>query len=232
MKLLIIEDEPGLREAISEALQRDSYLADGIDNAEDGLDMVRTGIYDLIILDIMLPRIDGLEFLRIIRNMHIDTPVILLTAISQLSYKLEGLNSGADDYITKPFEMEELLARIRTVLRRQDAASTAGSRSIIIGDLVLNPLNNSISKAGNDRSVQLAKKEFHILEYLMRNAGIILSREQITLKVWGYDSNAEYNNVDVYISYIRKKLSFLGVAVQIKAVRGLGYKIIEEAEND
>lgn len=232
MKLLIIEDEPGLREAIAEALQRDSYLADGIDNAEDGLDMVRTGIYDLIILDIMLPRIDGLEFLRIIRNMHIDTPVILLTAISQLSYKLEGLNSGADDYITKPFEMEELLARIRTVLRRQDAASTAGSRSIIIGDLVLNPLNNSISKAGNDRSVQLAKKEFHILEYLMRNAGIILSREQITLKVWGYDSNAEYNNVDVYISYIRKKLSFLGVAVQIKAVRGLGYKIIEEAEND
>lgn len=227
MKILVVEDEARMREAIIENLKLEGYLADGAENGEIGLDMIRSGLYDLVLLDINLPRLNGIDVLSIARKLGINTPVILLTALSQLEDKIEGMDSGADDYITKPFEMKELMARIRMVTRRQSGAPT-DSGILKVGNLVLDTSSHCARNDESDRNVQLARKEFHLLEYMMRNVDYVLTREQITTRVWGYDSDSEYNNVDVYISYLRKKFAFLKVNVQITSVRCVGYRLQEK----
>lgn len=232
MKILVIEDEPGLREALVETLKSQDYLVDGTDDGETGMDMIRSGLYDLVILDVMLPGLNGLDVLSIIRKLNINTPVILLTALAQLSDKIAGIDCGADDYITKPFETQELLARIRMVMRRNNAQPSLSTSTVTISDLALDTANFSVSCLKNSKKIQLAKKEFHLLEYLMKNFGQVLSREQITVRVWGYESETEYNNVDVYISYLRKKLAFIQTKLRITAVRGVGYKLEERSADD
>lgn len=232
MRILVIEDEQGLREAIIESLIHEGYLTDGAADGETGLDLIRSGLYDLVLLDRMIPVLDGLDVMDIVRKLKIDVPIILVTALSQLEDKIEGMDSGADDYITKPFEMKELLARIRMVLRRKGSQSSINPNIVSVGNLILDISAMSISCRDNSKTMQLASKEFHMLEYLMRNEGQVLSRDAITLKVWGYELEAEYNNVDVYISYLRKKLIYLDVDVQITAVRGIGYKLGVSTRND
>jgi len=229
MKILVIEDEIRLREAISESLKQEGYLIDGTGDGETGLKMIRSNLYDLVILDIMLPGLNGIDVLSVARKLRCNVPVILLTALSQLENKIEGIDAGADDYMTKPFEMEELLARIRMIMRRQQSQDCQDANQLVKKNLSLDMSSMIVSCSDTNRSVQLAKKEYHMLEYLMRNYGHVLSRDQITVRVWGYDSEAEYNNVDVYISYLRKKLMFIGTTVQIVSVRGVGYKL--ETEN-
>lgn len=225
MKILVIEDETGLREAVIEALKQENYLAEGTCDGETGIDMIRSGLYDLVILDIMLPGLSGIDVLTIVRRMKVTIPIILVTALSQLEDKITGMDSGADDYITKPFEMQELLARIRMISRRNSMTREVKSNRLTVSDLSLDADSFFITSGDTGKSVQLAGKEFHILEYLMRNSGQIMTRDQITLRVWGYESDAEYNNVDVYISYLRKKLQYVGTSVKIVAVRGVGYKL-------
>ena len=225
MKILVIEDETGLREAVIEALKQENYLAEGTGDGETGIDMIRSGLYDLVILDIMLPGLSGIDVLTIVRRMKVTIPIILVTALSQLEDKITGMDSGADDYITKPFEMQELLARIRMIDRRNSMSRDIQSNRLTVSDLSLDTDRFFITCEDSGKSVQRAGKEFHILEYLMRNSGQIMTRDQITLRVWGYESDAEYNNVDVYISYLRKKLQYVGTSVRIVAVRGVGYKL-------
>ena len=223
MKILIVEDEKGLREALIHTLTGEGYLADGAADGSEGYTMICTGLYDLVLLDIMLPVYDGLEVLRRIRAQSIDVPVILLTARSTVADKVGGMDLGADDYLTKPFAMQELLARIRMVSRR--GAGSSPDHRLKYGDLILDTQNYMLSTQGGSRSVRLGAKEYQLMEYLLRNPNQILSREQITLRVWGYDTDAEYNNVDVYISFLRKKLKFVQSETKIGSVRGVGYEL-------
>lgn len=225
MKLLVVEDETGLREALVHSLCKEGYLADGAQDGEEGLDLICTGVYDIVILDIMLPKRSGIEILRTIRQQGNAVPVILLTARSELEDKIQGMDSGADDYLTKPFALPELLARIRMVLRRQTCA--CADNDLHTGRLTLKTGSHELYGSATGRSMKLGGKEYQLMEYLMRNAGQILTREQITEKIWGYDSQAEYNNVDVYISFLRKKLQFVDADGQIESVRGVGYTLRE-----
>ena len=223
MKILIVEDEEGLREALIRTLTGEGYLADGAADGDEGYQLICTGLYDLVLLDIMLPVYDGLEVLRRIRKQRIDVPVIMLTARSTVEDKVGGMDLGADDYLTKPFAMPELLARIRMVARR--GAGSGADHRIKAGDLVLDTQTYTLSCSENSRSVRLGAKEYQLMEYLMRNADQVLSREQITQRVWGYDADAEYNNVDVYVSFLRKKMKFVQSAAKIGSVRGVGYEL-------
>ena len=226
MKILIVEDEEGLREALVRTLTGEGYLADGAADGEEGYQLICSGLYDLVLLDIMLPVYDGLEVLRRIRKQGFQVPVIMLTARSTLEDKVGGMDLGADDYLTKPFAMPELLARIRMVTRR--GAGTAADPRLKVGDLFLDTQTYTLSSASGSRSVRLGAKEYQLMEYLMRNPDRVLSREQITQRVWGYDADAEYNNVDVYVSFLRKKMKFVQSRARITAVRGVGYEL--EAE--
>ncbi|MCR5754312.1 MAG: response regulator transcription factor [Acetatifactor sp.] len=223
MKILIVEDERGLREALIKSLTDEGYMAEGAEDGEIGLDMIETGVYDLVLLDIMLPKMSGFEVLSKVRAKKTDVPIILLTARTQLDDKITGMDKGADDYLTKPFEMEELFARIRMVSRRAHKVSVDNTLSV--GNLMLNVQTYELSCSDNIKTVRLGTKEFQLLEYMMHNAGIVLSREQITEKIWGFDSEAEYNNVDVYISFVRKKIKFVGANVTIMSVRNVGYAL-------
>ena len=225
MKILVVEDEEGLREALIRALTGEGYLADGAADGDEGYQLICTGLYDLVLLDIMLPVYDGLEVLRRIRKQDIHVPVILLTARSTVEDKVGGMDLGADDYLTKPFAMPELLARIRMVARR--GAGSVTDHSLKAGDLSLD--TQAYTLASGSRSVRLGAKEYQLMEYLMRNADQVLSREQITQRVWGYDADAEYNNVDVYVSFLRKKMKFVQSKARISAIRGVGYEL-EAAE--
>ncbi len=221
MNILIVEDETGLREALIKSLTDEGYSAEGAPDGEWGLDLIHTGIYDLVILDIMLPKINGLEILSSLRKENNRIPIILLTARDTLHDKIHGMDSGADDYLTKPFEMEELFARIRMLSRRFHQVTI--DHILQSGDLELNLKTYEISSNNTGKKIKLGTKEFQILEYMMHNTEIVLSRNQITEKVWGFDSDAEYNNVDVYISFLRKKIKFTGAQVKIQSVRGVGY---------
>ncbi len=223
LKILIVEDEEGLREALVRTLTGEGYLADGAADGDEGYQLICTGLYDLVLLDIMLPVYDGLEVLRRIRKQGVDVPVILLTARSTVEDKVGGMDLGADDYLTKPFAMPELLARIRMVSRR--GAGSAADPRLRAGDLVLDPQSYTLLCDGSGRSVRLGAKEYQLMEYLLRNADQVLSREQITQRVWGYDADAEYNNVDVYVSFLRKKMKFVQSKARISAVRGVGYEL-------
>ena len=220
MNILVVEDEVRLCEAVIKILKKDKHLADGVHNGEDGLDYGLTGLYDVILLDIMLPGLDGLSVLRRLREAKVATPVILLTARDMTGDKVRGLDTGADDYLTKPFEAEELLARIRAVSRRKGELAPDDPS---FGDLVLKAASSELSCCG--RSIALSLKEYQMMEILLRNGERIVTKELLIEKIWGYDSDAVHNNVEVYISFLRKKLKFLGSAVEIQTARGLGYRM-------
>ena len=226
MKILIIEDEYSLADAISETLKKENFMTNIITDGEEGEDEALTGIYDLILLDIMLPNKDGFKILESLQREKVETPVIILTAKSEIYDKLNGLENGADDYITKPFHIKELVARIKVVLKRK--TDVKDLNIIQYEDLSLNLRNGKISCQNNE--ITINGKELELLEILMINKNQAVSRELLADKIWGYNSDAEYNNVEVYISFLRKKLKLLKSKVEIKTVRGIGY--ILEVQND
>lgn len=219
MRILIIEDEIALADALGQIMQKNKYLTDACHDGISGLDCAMTGIYDVIILDINLPKMNGFDVLRALRINKTSTPVLMLTAKDEIADKVKGLDIGADDYMTKPFNTEELLARIRSLGRR--SANTVCENVLTFSDVSLN-LSTYELTCGTS-SLKLGLKEFSIMELFFRNGTAVISKEQIIEKIWGYDSNAEYNNVEVYISFIRKKLLHLNSAVTVKTVRGVGY---------
>ena len=224
MRLLLVEDEEGFAEALCTSLKMEHYIVDWAADGEEGLDLALSDVYDAIILDIMLPKMNGLEILKEIRKQDIHTPVLMLTAKSELNDKITGLDMGADDYLTKPFHREELYARLRALTRRQTSDSNAPSETAY-GDIYMLQGGNELYCRTTGNSMALNGKEYQLMEYLLRNGGQIISREQIIEKVWGYDTDAEYNNVEVYISFLRKKLGFLKAKTSIQTVRKLGYKL-------
>ncbi|MBQ9534937.1 MAG: response regulator transcription factor [Clostridia bacterium] len=226
MKILVIEDEPGLSDALCQTLRRENWSAEARYDGESGLDEALTGIYDAIILDVMLPRRDGFSVLRELRREKLGTPVLMLTARAELDSRVEGLDAGADYYLTKPFEMRELLACLRAITRRPEDTADAELQA---GDLVLRTHQGGIYCAATGKFVKMSVKELHLLELLMKNQGRILEKEQLFERVWGLESDSEYNNIEVYISFLRKKLNFVGSAVRIKATRGIGYSLEAEA---
>ena len=219
MRILIIEDEEAIAAALQQIMQKNMYLTDVCYDGVSGLDSAMTGIYDVIILDINLPKMNGFEVLKTLRINRIATPVLLLTAKDEIADKVTGLDIGADDYMTKPFSTEELLARIRSLGRR--STNTVCENTLTFHDISLS-LSNYELTCGN-ASMKLGLKEFSIMELFIRNGTAVISKEQLIEKIWGYDSNAEYNNVEVYISFIRKKLLHINSEVTIKTVRGVGY---------
>ncbi len=222
MRVLIIEDEVKLADALIQILEKNKITADAFYNGLDGLDNALTGIYDVIVLDIMLPKMNGIEVLRNIRKEGLQTPVLMFTAKDDISDKVRGLDSGADDYLTKPFATEELLARIRALSRRSTAGLVSDDR-LEYKDVILDLSAYELSSGKN--SVKLGLKEFSIMELLIKNSGRVLTKENLIVKVWGYESDAEYNNVEVYISFLRKKLSFIKSEASIKTIRGVGYTL-------
>ena len=225
MRIMIAEDEEKLTDALVQIFAKNKMTADAFGNGIDALDNALTGIYDVIVLDIMMPGMNGIEVLRKIRAEGMDTPVLMFTAKDEISDKVKGLDSGADDYLTKPFATEELLARVRALGRRSSAA-IVNSDVITCGDLSLDTAAYELSCGKN--SLKLGLKEFSIMELLMKNSGRVLSKETLITKIWGYDSDAEYNNVEVYISFLRKKLDFIKSNAAIKTVRGVGYTLEED----
>ncbi|MCD7763245.1 MAG: response regulator transcription factor [Lachnospiraceae bacterium] len=225
MKLLLVEDERRMAEAEAEVFRQENYDVDVCYDGESGLDAALSGIYDAVILDVMLPKRDGFSVIREIRREGLRTPVLMLTAKSELADKVSGLDAGADDYLTKPFMVEELLARVRALCRRNMPAMSAEDGRLHAGDLILDIASATLLCSTTGQEIRLGEKELHLMEYLMEKKGSIVPREKLALKVWGYESNAEYNNVEVYISFTRKKLAFIGSGMEIKAVRGLGYEL-------
>lgn len=222
MKLLLVEDEKRMAAALMEILRLEKYEVNLCCDGISGMEAVQSGLYDLIILDVMLPGKSGFEITRQARHEGIKTPILMLTAKSELDDKVTGLDSGADDYLTKPFMTKELLARLRALTRRSIDSSDG---RLTFGDLSLDTNTYTLYCTTNGQSVRLREKEYHVIEYMIANQKQVLSREQLALKIWGYESEAEYNNVEVYLSFTRKKLAFIGSAVEIKAVRGLGYEL-------
>ncbi len=225
MRILLAEDEKEMSNAIAAVLKHEHYSVDAVYDGQDALDYLETGLYDGAILDIMMPKMDGISVLKEIRKKGMDVPVILLTAKSEIDDKVEGLDAGADDYLTKPFAMKELLARLRSITRRQGEVT---DNVVEFSNLKLDRATFTISTEKD--SLRLANKEFQMLEMLLSNPGQIISTDQFMDKIWGYDSDTELNVVWVYVSYLRKKLSKIGAKVNIKAARGVGYLV--EAEHD
>ncbi len=220
MRLLVVEDEKRLADTLADILQENKYLVDVCYDGESGLDNAMSGIYDAIIMDIMMPKMNGFDVVRSMRREGNSTPVLLLTARTEVSDKVTGLDCGADYYLTKPFEMEELLACIRALLRRQ---SEVVSEELSFGNMKLNL--NTCTISCEQRSTRLSAKEFELLRILMTNKENIVSKENLLLKVWGYESDAEDNLVEVYISFLRKKLDFIKAGVRINVVRRVGYHL-------
>lgn len=219
MRVLIIEDEIHLAEALSQILKKQNYTSDMIFDGEMGLDHALTGIYDVILLDIMIPKLDGISVLKKLRKENITTPVIMLTAKGDIKDRITGLDSGADDYLPKPFSTEELMARIRAVSRRK--GEIPKDSLIRFEDLSLDP--STLKLASNSNEIKLTLKESELMELLILRHNIISSKELIIEKLWGFDSEVEHNHVEVYISFLRKKLSFLKSSVSIETIRGAGY---------
>lgn len=223
MRILIIEDEFKIADVIASRLRNEQYVVDVFGDGEEGLDNALTNIYDLIILDVMLPRVDGFKILEEIRKEKIEAKVIMLTAKSMLEDKLTGFNYGANDYVTKPFHIDELVARVNAQLRVKNNQPVKDY--IEVGDLRLNIKTTTLTCNTTNESIEVVCKEFLLIEYFMQNANQVLSKEQIYDKIWGLESEAESNNLEAYISFIRKKIRIIGSNAQIKAIRGLGYKL-------
>ena len=222
MRILLVEDEKRMAQALCEILRLEKYEVDHYANGLDGLAALTSDIYDIVILDVMLPEMNGFEIAKRARRNGITTPILMLTAKAELDDKVAGLDSGADDYLTKPFMTKELLARLRALGRR---SLKAADGVLSFGDITLDTSTLTLTCAASSQSVRLGEKEYRILEYLIANAGQILTREQLSAKIWGFESDAEYNNVEVYMSFTRKKLGFVGAKTEIKAVRGIGYEL-------
>ncbi len=225
MRVLVIEDEKRLAATLGDLLEMDGYNADLCYDGESGLDNALTGIYDVILLDMMLPKKDGLTVLRELRQAGNATPVLMLTARSELSDRVAGLDSGADYYLTKPFEPRELLACVRALTRRQPELRTPDS--LQFGDLKLD--KSTFTLVCGSRSVRLSRKEFDMMELLILNCSQVLTKETLLVKIWGYESDAEDNNVEVYISFLRKKLEHLHSTVRIRTIRMVGYCLEQTA---
>lgn len=219
MKILYVEDEKSIAEAVELVLKENKYNVDLAFDGEYGLDCGLSNIYDIIVLDIMLPKMDGIKVLKELRKNKIKTPILLLTARGQIEDKVQGLDSGADDYLAKPFHTDELLARLRALGRRQSEHANDGLMRY--GDITFNPYTHIVSCADNE--LQLTPKEAQILELLIRNNGISVSKDAIITKIWGFDSEAEDNHVEIHISNLRKKLGQLQSGTAINTIRGEGY---------
>lgn len=223
MRILIIEDEFNLADVIANRLKKEKYAVDVLQDGEEGLDSAITNIYDLIILDVMLPKINGFEILNEIRKQKVKSKVIMLTAKNQLDDKLTGFGNGANDYVTKPFHIEELVARVNAQLRNEEGKIPRDY--IEVGDLKLSLKTSNLECVETNESIDIVCKEFLLLEYFMQNPEQILSKEKLYEKVWGFENDAESNNLEAYLSFIRKKIKIIGSKIQIKAIRGLGYKL-------
>lgn len=220
MQILIVEDEKRLAEALKQIMTENRYAADVVYDGVDGLDYALSGQYDVIVLDVMLPKRNGFEIVREMRRSNISTPVLMLTARDEISDKVTGLDCGADDYMTKPFSPEELMARIRALSRRQGEVV---AEQLTFGDLVLRLSENTL--CSGIKSVHLGFKEFEVMKLLMISPKVIISKDELIQRVWGNDSEAEDNNVEAYVSFLRKKISFLGSKVNINSVRKVGYRL-------
>lgn len=220
MQVLIIEDEERLADALGQIMAEAKYMVDIVHDGKEGLLYSTSDIYDVIVLDVMLPGKNGFEIARELRSQKISTPILMLTARDEIQNKVAGLDSGADDYMTKPFEPEELLARIRALTRRQG--------DVVLDEVTFLDLQLQLSTGDlrcGSKSLHLGYKEFEILKILMSNQKVIISKDTLLTKVWGADSGAEDNNVEAYISFLRKKLSFLGSRVSISTIRKVGYRL-------
>ena len=225
MQILIVEDEVRLADALAQILREQKYMVDAVYDGRDGFDYAASGQYDVIILDVMLPSMDGYQVVRKLRDQHIQTPVLMLTAKDELRDKVHGLDCGADDYMTKPFAPEELSARNRALSRRQGDVVL---EEMTFDDLTLNLSTYDLTRGA--KSVHLGYKEFEVLRILMASPHTIVPKDDLINKVWGAASSAEDNNVEAYISFLRKKFYFLGSRVQIGTVRKVGYRL-EVSEN-
>ena len=222
MKLLLAEDELRMAQALKEILKQENYdvdhFADGISACEAAV----SDLYDIIVLDVMLPGMSGYDIAAAVRRKNLWTPILMLTAKGELDDKVRGLDSGADDYLTKPFMTKELLARLRALSRRKNRSN---DKNLTYGDISLDTSTLTLTCLSTEQSVRLSEKEYRILEYLIVNKGQILTREQFAVRIWGIENDTEYNNVEVYMTFTRKKLNFVGSKNEIKAVRGIGYEL-------
>lgn len=221
MRLLLVEDEKQLSEALQQILIKNKYSVDAVYSGDDGLDYALTDVYDVIILDIMLPKLSGLDILRKIRSEKISTPVILLTAKGSIEDKILGLDSGADDYLPKPFVPDELLARLRALTRRN--GEFINENILEFSDIKLNL--STYDMEANGSSITLTQKEFEILKYFMQRPKLVVSKDDLITKLWGFDAEVEHNNIEVYISFLRKKLSYVESDVKITTIRRVGYRL-------
>lgn len=226
MRILIVEDEYRLAELIQNRLKKEKYIVDVSNDGEEGLYNALLDIYDLILLDIMLPNVDGITILKKIKDNNIKAKIIMLTAKGELDDKLVGLNNGANDYITKPFHIDELVARVNVQLRKESVINNILEYKDISLDLKKSVLTNTT----NNESINVINKEFQLLEYFMNNPEQIISKDMIYDKVWGLDNESYSNNMEVYLSFIRKKLKLIDSKVNIKSVRNLGYRMEYEDE--
>ena len=224
MRILLAEDERSLSRAVAALLERSNYAVDAVYDGVEALEFLATGNYDALILDIMMPRLDGLSVLKRIREAGNPIPVLMLTAKSEIDDKVAGLDAGANDYLTKPFSTRELLARLRAITRTQTGQV---SSKLNFGNVTLDQVSFELSGPGG--SFRLANKEYQMMELLMANAGQLISSDQFLEKIWGLDSDVESSVVWVYISYLRKKLTALNAKVSIRAVRNAGY-VLEETK--
>ena len=227
MKILIIEDEYNLADAISSMLKSKKYSVEIQTDGEEGLEEALTGIYDLIILDVMLPHKNGFEILKELREEKISSKILMLTAKNTIDDKMIGFNNGADDYLTKPFHMEELMARVNVQLRKK---SNISSDAMELGDIVLNIKTMELCNKNEDHKVKIIGKEFQLLELLMNHANQVMEKEQVFVKIWGYDTECDINTLEAYISFIRKKLKLVKSKINLKAIRNMGYVLEVEDE--
>lgn len=221
MRILIVEDEESLAELVANRLKKEKYIVDISLDGEDGLYNALMDVYDLIILDIMLPGVNGIEILKEIKKNNIKAKVIMLTAKSELDDKLLGFNEGANDYISKPFHIDEVVARVNVQLRIEKVKNN----SLEFGDLILDLKTSDIINKNNNERINIINKEFQLLEYFMNNPNQVLSKEMIYDKVWGLENDSISNNLEAYLSFIRKKLKLINSNVQIKSLRNIGYKM-------
>jgi DNA-binding response OmpR family regulator len=223
MHILVVEDERKLARLLRRVLSEERHNVDLAFDGLEGLELAESNSYDLIILDLMLPGLDGIEICRRIRGAGIEVILLMLTARSAIEDRVMGLNAGADDYLTKPFAMVELVARVNALLRRRDRPAELGSTVLAVGDLTLDLVRHEVRRSG--KLIELTAKEFALLEYLMRHPGQALSRTQITDQVWRYDMEALSNVVDIYVHYLRDKIDKGFARPLLKTVRGIGYKL-------
>ena len=221
MRILIVEDETSLADLLSNRLKKEKYIVDVSNDGEEGLYNALLDIYDLILLDIMLPSVNGIDILKEIKKNNIKSKVIMLTAKSDLEDKLLGFNEGANDYIPKPFHIDEVVARVNACLR----TDTIKDNNLKFGDLILDIKTSTIINKNNNEKINIINKEFQLLEYFMNNPNQVLSKDMIYDKVWGIENDSISNNLEAYLSFIRKKLKIINSNVQIKSLRNLGYKM-------